>query len=207
MRIQDLLTESAQSLQKPDWVKLGEGMSMQDKTTIFESYYAKGIILESDDHNVTYFKGLSKYAVTPEKDKTYIVSPLMLIQNRVVSLNTDLLKLKFLSQKGTSLVFSKDDGSIVTLPDDFSGEQGVSRTFVFNNKKSYDQFRSAVMMKFNLSLPAADDQVSITKESASAGATGSGSVASVPASGGGWLFGGTVGAPKGKKKKAKVIKR
>jgi len=47
-----------------------------------------------------------------------------------------------------------------------------------------------------------------TSESASAGATGSGSVASVSAQGGGWLFGGTVGAPKGaKKKKAKVIKR
>lgn len=45
-------------------------------------------------------------------------------------------------------------------------------------------------------------------ESASAGATGSGSIASAPAAGGGWLFGGTVGAPKGaKKKKAKVIKR
>ena len=45
-------------------------------------------------------------------------------------------------------------------------------------------------------------------ESASAGATGSGSIASAPAAGGGWLFGGTVGAPKGaKKKKSKVIKR
>lgn len=47
----------------------------------------------------------------------------------------------------------------------------------------------------------------LLRESASAGATGSGSVASAPATGGGWLFGGTVGAPKGKKKKAKVIKR
>jgi 5'-nucleotidase len=46
------------------------------------------------------------------------------------------------------------------------------------------------------------------KESASAGATGSGSIASSTAQGGGWLFGGTVGAPKGaKKKKSKVIKR
>jgi hypothetical protein len=45
-------------------------------------------------------------------------------------------------------------------------------------------------------------------ESASAGATGSGSIASSSAQGGGWLFGGTVGAPKGaKKKKPKVIKR
>ena len=58
--------------------------------------------------------------------------------------------------------------------------------------------------------PVADWQKSSQNkigESASAGATSSGSVASAPAQGGGWLFGGTVGAPKGKKKKAKVIKR
>ena len=47
----------------------------------------------------------------------------------------------------------------------------------------------------------------LLKESASAGATSAGAVASVPSQGGGWLFGGNVGAPKGKKKKAKVIKR
>jgi hypothetical protein len=46
------------------------------------------------------------------------------------------------------------------------------------------------------------------KESASSGATGSGSIASAPAQGGGWLFGGTVGAPTAtKKKKSKIIKR
>jgi 5'(3')-deoxyribonucleotidase len=45
-------------------------------------------------------------------------------------------------------------------------------------------------------------------ESASGGATSSGNITSAPAAGGGWLFGGTVGAPKGsKKKKSKVIKR
>lgn len=204
MRVQELLSESTQFSQRPDWVNLGEGMSVEDKISIFESYYAKGIVLESDDHNVTYFKGLSKFSVIPKKGNTYIVTPLMLIQNRVVSLNTDLLKLKFLSQKEKSLVFSKDDGSTVTFPNDFAGEQGLSHTFVFDNNHSYDQFRSAVMMKFNLSLPPINNKV---KESASAGATSSGSVASAPAQGGGWLFGGTVGAPKGKKKKAKVIKR
>jgi 5'-nucleotidase len=46
------------------------------------------------------------------------------------------------------------------------------------------------------------------KESASAGSTSAGGIATASAQGGGWLFGGTVGAPKGaKKKKSKVIKR
>lgn len=44
-------------------------------------------------------------------------------------------------------------------------------------------------------------------ESASVGGTSAGGIASVPATGGGWLFGGKVGAPKNKKKKAKVLRR
>ena len=47
----------------------------------------------------------------------------------------------------------------------------------------------------------------MAKESASSGGTSAGSVASAPAQGGGWLFGGTIGAPNSKKKKAKVLKR
>ena len=56
--------------------------------------------------------------------------------------------------------------------------------------------------------PARPSFPRLSNESASAGATGSGSIASSSAQGGGWLFGGTVGAPKSaKKKKPKVIKR
>ena len=47
----------------------------------------------------------------------------------------------------------------------------------------------------------------MAKESASGGATSSGAIASTPSAGGGWLFGGTVGAPKTKRRKSKVIKR
>jgi len=47
----------------------------------------------------------------------------------------------------------------------------------------------------------------MAKESASVGGTSAGSVASSTAQGGGWLFGGTIGAPNSKKKKAKVLKR
>lgn len=47
----------------------------------------------------------------------------------------------------------------------------------------------------------------MAKESASSGATSAGGIASAPAQGGGWLFGGTVGAPKTKKKKSRMLKR
>lgn len=47
----------------------------------------------------------------------------------------------------------------------------------------------------------------MARESASGGATSAGNIASVTSTGGGWLFGGTVGAPKVKKKKSKVLRR
>ena len=47
----------------------------------------------------------------------------------------------------------------------------------------------------------------MAKESASVGATSASGIATSPAQGGGWLFGGSVGAPKSKKKKAKVLRR
>lgn len=52
-----------------------------------------------------------------------------------------------------------------------------------------------------------DTHTDEVKESASVGGTSAGAVASAPATGGGWLFGGSVGAPKSKKKKSKVLRR
>ena len=76
------------------------------------------------------------------------------------------------------------------------------------NLKSVDRSSGKLIAKSgdndDEKLTPADTNV---KESASVGATGAGSVATVSAQGGGWLFGGNVGAPKGAKKKAKVIKR
>ena len=140
----------------PSWVELGEGMSIDDKISIFESYYASGIILESDDHAVKYFNGLLNYSVDPKKNKKYIVTPLMLIQNRVIPLNTDLLTLTFQEHVGNNLVFTRDDGTAIRFPEDLTGQHGITRTFVFNNAESYNNFRSALLLKFNLKLPSAD---------------------------------------------------
>lgn len=52
-----------------------------------------------------------------------------------------------------------------------------------------------------------DDHEEEVTESATGGATSAGGIASAPAQGGGWLFGGTYGAPKKAKKKSKVLRR
>lgn len=162
----------AEDYHAPDWLRLGEGMSIADKISIFESYYANGALLESNDHSIKYFEGLLKYSSDLEKNKKYIVTPLMLVQNKVVSLNTDLLTLTFLSHDGNTLVFEKPNGSLIKFPEDFEGEQGITHTFVFNNLNSYNNFRSALALKFNLNLPDASDAIKSIKEEKKKGADG-----------------------------------
>jgi len=137
----------------PDWMALGEELSMKDKISIFETYHSDGALLESDTHNTDYFTGLQRYSGILTKNKKYIVTPLMLIQNRVISLNTELLKLTFVGKHGSQFVFSKDDGTNVEFPNNQVGQQGLIHTFTFDNISSYNKFRSELSLKFNVNLP------------------------------------------------------
>ena len=137
----------------PDWTALGEDLTVEDKISIFEAYYANGAILESDGNSVEYFKGLDRFSVEPVKNKKYIVTPLMLIQNRVLSLNTELLKLTFVESVGNQLLFAKDDGTTMRFPESHQSNQGLAHTFVFNKISTYDKFRTELSLKFDVSLP------------------------------------------------------
>jgi hypothetical protein len=144
---------------KPDWMALGEELSVAEKISIFESYYANGIMLESDDHAIEYFNGLARLSAEPVQDKKYIITPLMLIQNRIVALNSDLLVLTFIKQDRDHFYFARDDGSITKFPEEHRGSQGISRTFLFDNDSAYNQFRSEILLKFNTNLPELDQDI------------------------------------------------
>jgi predicted chitinase len=154
MRAEEFITESSTGSNGniPQWVDLGD-ISVEDKISIFESYYADGIMLESDNHNVEYFKGLSRFSVDPKKDLNYVVVPLLLIQNRVIPLSAQLLELTFVGRTDNQLIFSKENSDTIKFPSDYPSKQGITHTFVFDNPVNYDAFRSEVMLKFNLQLP------------------------------------------------------
>ena len=110
---------------------------------------------------------------------------------------------------GIGIKYQADEDSLQTIVDGFTRARKIMKgeeTHKPQELKSLDRSNGNLIAKSGDSdehpTSAAD-----VKESASGGATGSGSIASAPAQGGGWLFGGTVGAPKGAKKKSKVIKR
>jgi len=150
---QDMAESPNKSSSIPDWTALGEDLTVEDKISIFEAYYANGAVLESDENSVEYFKGLNRFSVNPVKNKKYIVTPLMLIQNRVLSLNTELLKLTFVDSVGNQLIFARDDGTTMKFPESHQSNQGLTHTFVFDKISTYDKFRTELSLKFDLTLP------------------------------------------------------
>jgi hypothetical protein len=138
-----------------NWCDFGSSMSMDDKISIFESYYADSKVLESEDHSVMYFNGLSNFCATPQKNKQYIVVPLMLIQDRVINLNTELLELTFLEKTVSGMKFKSRDGEVTEFPGNIAGKHGLLKTFIFDSVENYNMFRSAASMKFDLELAKA----------------------------------------------------
>lgn len=137
----------------PSWIALGN-MPMEEKMAIMESYHMDHKLLESQSHIVEYFQNLDRFASAPEKNKHYIVTPLLLIQNRVISLNTNLIEAKYLGRRGTRWVF-EHHGQQVESPNNQTSKQGMHHTFIFDSVDSYDRFRAELAIKFDLNLPSA----------------------------------------------------
>jgi hypothetical protein len=141
----------------PQWTELGEELSIEDKMAIFEAYHIDGTLLESDDHTTEYFTGLDRFSSTPVKNKKYIVTPLMLIQNRIIPLNSDLIHATLVGKSGNQYLFVNDAGETIKFPSNQTSKHGMSHTFIFDNSKAYDNFRAELAIKFNVELP--DDAI------------------------------------------------
>jgi hypothetical protein len=139
----------------PQWTELGEELSIEDKMAIFEAYYIDGTLLESDNHTTEYFTGLDRFSSTPVKNKKYIVTPLMLIQNRIIPLNSNLIHATLVGKSGNQYLFVNDAGETIKFPSNQTSKHGMSHTFIFDNSKAYDNFRAELAIKFNVELPEA----------------------------------------------------
>ena len=134
------------------WSALDEGLSVEDKIIIFEEYMTKGNLTESLDHDKRdYFISLFKMSSTPIKDKTYIVVPLSLVGNKIMQLDAPAI-MKFVGHGHDGLVFNSPNGE-KTYPSKIMRDLSVFNTFTFQSQSSYDKFRTALSLKFNVSLP------------------------------------------------------
>jgi len=137
-----------------NWCELSEDLSIAQKMNIAENYFINNKLLESDDHAIKYFTNLT--SDSPKKNHKYVVVPLLLIQNNVHTLNTELLYLTYLKKTNEGLVFANDKGKNKTYPETKT-TKGIYRTFAFSNNNSYNDFRSKLSLKFNIDLPPADN--------------------------------------------------
>ena len=171
-RAGDLVGGDAQeSINKTvQWKSLGEEFSVKDRMDIFEKFHAEGQLLESDEHYIKYFNNLNHYLINPTIGENYLVVPLVLIQNKLRLLDTDLSMLEFVDKQGDSVIFKTAKGQIIKYPSDQQSEVGIYKTFMFNNISTYNKFRSEVILKFNKPLPAVnikddkDKQVPISED-------------------------------------------
>lgn len=135
------------------WSELDEGLSCEDRMTVVENHYAQGSLTENLDHEHTQaFKNLFSLGDEPVVGTEYFVVPLTLVDNRVMQLD-DPKKLTLASQQQNQLTFEMLNGKKITYPSDYMRDRSFFHTFVFETTRGYDKFRTALQMRFDVSLP------------------------------------------------------
>lgn len=160
------------------WTSLDSGLSVDDKIEIFESYFLNTNLKESNDEDkLEFFKSLFDMSDDLIKNKKFIAVPLSLINNRIRMLDRPKFVI-FLNQTDQEMVFS-DNGKKVKYPSETIRQISIFNTFVFSTLDLYNKFKTIINLKFDVNLPDIDNKKSEFKESATAGATSAGNIASV----------------------------
>ena len=134
------------------WSDLDEGMSVEDKMTIFEEFYALGSLTEStSEDNTQYFNSLLDLATVPIKNKKYIVVPITLVNNKTMLLDVPSYMI-FLGRVPDGMKFKSSTGEKV-YPSPGIRKLSVFQIFTFDNQTQYDKFKTAISIKFDIVLP------------------------------------------------------
>jgi hypothetical protein len=139
---------------KLSWSSLDEGLSVLDKLHIFEEYYTKGNLTESNNQDTkNYFVSLFKLSDKPTKNKKYIVVPLSLVGDRILPLDKPGYMEYLGKSMDTQLVFKSVRGE-VRYPSETIRNLAIYKTFTFQTQEAYDKFRTALTLKFDTDLPS-----------------------------------------------------
>ena len=132
------------------WENIDDRLDMEEKMSIFESW-SRGQLNESaDEHKLEYFRSLEHYSSNPVVGKTYIVVPLALShQLRALSVPE---KCKYLGFKNHMHLVENQVGDVKKYPYAPFRPNSSFICFFFDSINKYNQFRSSILVKFNLSL-------------------------------------------------------
>ena len=128
-------------------------LSVDAKMSLVEAWFNNNnILLESNDPAAdTYFLGLP--SDTPVPDKKYILVMLSLVNNSIAVLQGPELVACVKNNTDHYLVKLRD-GHVSEFPAKSIRNNLTSRVFFFKSTRGYDEFRSAITLKFDTSLPS-----------------------------------------------------
>jgi len=163
----------AQDFTKP-LVDINGNSDIDVNLELFEQFHYKqaGVLLENNNINsadIEYIKNLSHYSDEPKVGSKFIPVCLALLSVGLKvygNTNTTPVKLVDVKNENGMTIYKFSDGS--KLPDSRLHNSSYYQTFLFSNNVNYDKFRSAISIKFSLSLPSgkfdSNLQESISKE-------------------------------------------
>ena len=139
------------------WENIDDRLDMEEKMSIFESW-SRGQLNESaDEHKLEYFRSLEHYSSNPVVGKTYIVVPLALShQLRALSVPE---KCKYLGFKNHMHLVENQVGDVKKYPYAPFRPNSSFICFFFDSINKYNQFRSSISVKFNLSLSDINEEL------------------------------------------------
>lgn len=134
------------------WSKLDPGLTVEEKIIIAEEIALRGNLKESvDEDKKEYFNVLSTMTDIPTKGEKYIVIPLMLVGDRVMTLDKPTY-LTFVGSARDQLIFRSSTGER-RYPSNTLRDLSIANTFTFLTTEKYDKFRAALALKFSVGLP------------------------------------------------------
>lgn len=145
------------------WNSLDENISVADKILIFETYHKHGNLKESiDEDKKSYFISLFKMSDTLSKDKKFIVVPMSLIDNKIILLDNPGY-MKFVRKVDGQLIFNYNNREI-KYPSETIRDLSIFNTFTFLDTNSYNKFKVALSLKFDIDLPVVKININEVKE-------------------------------------------
>ena len=112
----------------------------------------KGILTESSDADcVEYLMNLKDISIQPEKNKSYMISLLSLVDNQLLQMHPMFIG-KVLDIIDDQYKIEMADGRVSMFPDKRISEKMATCTFFFAGQLSYDKFKTAIRLKFNTDL-------------------------------------------------------
>jgi hypothetical protein len=135
-----------------------EGLSCSDWLTLLENKTHNTLLENLDQSEIDYLDGLESYAVDGIVGEKYVPIFVMLLSNRLTcyGLNhlAELVNIKHVAGLD-EYTFKDNMGNFDKWPSSRLSMLSYAKLYLFDNSKNFEEFRTAIAMKFEPIIPEA----------------------------------------------------